>query len=121
MKKRVRHSRQGSGRVVRCNLSVQTGVVTQGPVPSAALTLGPPQALALPGWSPARLTTPLMHTSVPSRGLEGPPRGWSVSLHSGDSWQDLAGCDFVLDLIGQTEDLGDPADPHSYPIAPQSL
>lgn len=56
-----------------------------------------------------------------SRGLEGPPRGWSVSLHSGDSWQDLAGCDFVLDLIGQTEDLGDPADPHSYPIAPRSL
>lgn len=56
------------------------------------------------------------HTSVPPRGLEGPSRGWSVSLHSGDSWQDLAGCDFVLDLIGQTEDLGDPADPHSYPI-----
>nr|KAF6296413.1 myosin XVB [Myotis myotis] len=56
-----------------------------------------------------------------SRGLEGPPRGWSVSLHSGDSWEDLAGCDFVLDLIGQTEDLGDPADPHSYPIAPRSL
>ncbi|XP_066239718.1 myosin XVB [Saccopteryx leptura] len=56
-----------------------------------------------------------------SRGLEGPPRGWSVSLHSGDSWQDLAGCDFVLDLIGQIEDLGDPAGPHSYPIAPQSL
>ncbi|XP_036078086.1 myosin XVB [Rousettus aegyptiacus] len=56
-----------------------------------------------------------------SRGLEGPPRGWSVSLHSEDSWQDLAGCDFVLDLIGQTEDLGDPAGPHSYPIAPQSL
>lgn len=44
-----------------------------------------------------------------------------MSLHSEDSWQDLAGCDFVLDLIGQTEDLGDPAGPHSYPIAPQSL
>ncbi|XP_070082077.1 myosin XVB isoform X4 [Equus caballus] len=56
-----------------------------------------------------------------SRGLEVPPRGWSVSLHSGDSWQDLAGCDFVLDLIGQTEDLGDPAGPHSYPITPRSL
>lgn len=55
-----------------------------------------------------------------SRGLEGTPRGWSVSLHSRDSWQDLAGCDFVLDLIGQMEDLGDPAGPHSYPIAPQS-
>ncbi|XP_077019366.1 myosin XVB [Tamandua tetradactyla] len=53
-----------------------------------------------------------------SRGLEVPPRGWSVSLHSGDAWQDLAGCDFVLDLIGQAEDLGDPASPHSYPISP---
>ncbi|XP_037596973.1 myosin XVB [Cebus imitator] len=53
-----------------------------------------------------------------SRGLEAPPRGWSVSLHSRDEWQDLAGCDFVLDLISQTEDLGDPAGPRSYPIAP---
>lgn len=58
---------------------------------------------------------------VPPRGLELPPRGWSVSLHSGDSWQDLVGCDFVLDLIGQTEDLGDPVSPHSYPIAPRGL
>uniref|UniRef100_A0A8C0DM18 Myosin XVB n=1 Tax=Balaenoptera musculus TaxID=9771 RepID=A0A8C0DM18_BALMU len=56
-----------------------------------------------------------------SRGLDPPPRGWSVSLHSKDSWQDLAGCDFVLDLIGRTEDLGDPAGPHSYPIAPRGL
>ncbi|XP_012588448.1 PREDICTED: unconventional myosin-XV-like [Condylura cristata] len=54
-----------------------------------------------------------------SRGLEVPPRGWSVSLHSGDSWQDLTGCDFVLDLIGQIEDPGDPTEPHSYPIAPR--
>nr|XP_012309121.2 LOW QUALITY PROTEIN: myosin XVB [Aotus nancymaae] len=53
-----------------------------------------------------------------SRGLEAPPRGWSVSLHSRDEWQDLAGCDFVLDLISQTEDLGDPAGPRSYPITP---
>ncbi|XP_053425564.1 myosin XVB [Nycticebus coucang] len=53
-----------------------------------------------------------------SKGLEAPPRGWSMSLHSGDAWQDLAGCDFVLDLIGQTEDLGDPAGPCSYPISP---
>ncbi|KAM6163520.1 myosin XVB [Rhynchocyon petersi] len=51
-----------------------------------------------------------------SRGLEVPPRGWSVSLHSGEVWQDLLGCDFVLDLIGQTEDLGDPTVPHRYPI-----
>ncbi|KAH0518668.1 Unconventional myosin-XVB [Microtus ochrogaster] len=56
-----------------------------------------------------------------SRGLEVPPRGWSVSLHSGDAWQDLAGCDFVLDLIGQTEDFGDPAGSRSYPITPFGL
>uniref|UniRef100_A0A8C2MHB8 Myosin XVB n=1 Tax=Cricetulus griseus TaxID=10029 RepID=A0A8C2MHB8_CRIGR len=56
-----------------------------------------------------------------SRGLEAPPRGWSVSLHSGDAWQDLAGCDFVLDLIGRTEDLGDPAGSHNYPITPLGL
>ncbi|XP_037666136.1 LOW QUALITY PROTEIN: unconventional myosin-XVB-like [Choloepus didactylus] len=55
-----------------------------------------------------------------SRGLEVPPRGWSVSLLSGDAWQDLAGCDFTLDLIGQTEDPGDPAGPHSYPITSHS-
>uniref|UniRef100_A0A667H310 Myosin XVB n=1 Tax=Lynx canadensis TaxID=61383 RepID=A0A667H310_LYNCA len=42
-------------------------------------------------------------------------------LQSRDSWQDLAGCDFVLDLIGQTEDLGDPVGPRSYPIAPRGL
>uniref|UniRef100_A0A5F9C3V6 Myosin XVB n=1 Tax=Oryctolagus cuniculus TaxID=9986 RepID=A0A5F9C3V6_RABIT len=56
-----------------------------------------------------------------NRGLEAPPRGWSVSLHSGDTWQDLAGCDIVLDLIGQTEDLGDPAQPQGYPITPLGL
>ncbi|XP_055994385.1 myosin XVB [Sorex fumeus] len=56
-----------------------------------------------------------------AQGLEVPPRGWSVSLHSGDSWQDLLGCDFVLDLIGQTEDLGDPSTPRSYPITPRGL
>uniref|UniRef100_A0A8D1S689 SH3 domain-containing protein n=1 Tax=Sus scrofa TaxID=9823 RepID=A0A8D1S689_PIG len=61
---------------------------------------------------------PPANSLVSPRGLDTPPRGWSVSLHSRDSWEDLAGCDFVLDLIGQIEDLGDPASPHSYPIAP---
>lgn len=44
-----------------------------------------------------------------------------MSLHSGDAWQDLAGCDFVLDLIGQMEDPGDPTGPRSYPITPTGL
>lgn len=79
-------------------------------LPSPVLRL---VVLAPSGWPPASLTAPL-----PPRGLEVPPQGWSVSLHSTDTWQDLAGCDFVLDLISQTEDLGDPAAPHSYPITP---
>ncbi|XP_074121215.1 myosin XVB isoform X2 [Sminthopsis crassicaudata] len=56
-----------------------------------------------------------------SRGIEQPIRGWSVSLFSGDSWQDLLGSDFVLDLIGQTEDLGDSSAPCSYPIQPHNM
>ncbi|KFO84810.1 Unconventional myosin-XV, partial [Buceros rhinoceros silvestris] len=31
------------------------------------------------------------------------PRGWSVSMFTGNTWQDLLGCDFVLDLIGEME------------------
>ncbi|NWR66241.1 MYO15 protein, partial [Bucorvus abyssinicus] len=31
------------------------------------------------------------------------PRGWSVSMFTGNTWQDLRGCDFVLDLIGEME------------------
>ncbi|XP_044531083.1 myosin XVB [Gracilinanus agilis] len=49
-------------------------------------------------------------------GIEQPIRGWSVSLLSGDAWKDLIGSDFVLDLIGSTEDLGDPTAPDCYPI-----
>ncbi|NXJ88406.1 MYO15 protein, partial [Corythaixoides concolor] len=30
-------------------------------------------------------------------------RGWSVSMFTGNTWQDLLGCDFVLDLIGEME------------------
>ncbi|XP_068932962.1 myosin XVB [Petaurus breviceps papuanus] len=56
-----------------------------------------------------------------SRGVEQPIRGWSVSMLSGDSWKDLNGCDFVLDLIGQIEDLGDPSAPGSYPITPHNV
>ncbi|NWI97432.1 MYO15 protein, partial [Pitta sordida] len=31
------------------------------------------------------------------------PRGWSVSMLTGNTWRDLLGCDFVLDLIGEME------------------
>lgn len=97
------------------------------PAPSPASRRPPqPPPRRLPQASPLWVVVCLADRSplarpITLRGLEVPPRGWSVSLHSGDSWQDLAGCDFVLDLIGQTEDLGDLVGPHSYPIAPHGL
>ncbi|XP_029102821.1 unconventional myosin-XV [Scleropages formosus] len=45
------------------------------------------------------------------RGLPDAPRGWSVSLLAGEGWTDLAGCDYVMDLLAGAE-----ADvPHSQP------
>ncbi|XP_014013608.2 LOW QUALITY PROTEIN: unconventional myosin-XVB [Salmo salar] len=37
------------------------------------------------------------------RGLPEAPRGWSVSLLTDEGWSDLAGCDFVLDLLAGAE------------------
>ncbi|XP_067403880.1 myosin XVB [Emydura macquarii macquarii] len=55
-----------------------------------------------------------------SRGLDKDPRGWSVSLLRGEVWQDLPGCDFVLDLIGEMEKAGSPSMCSSdYPITPK--
>ncbi|XP_071620656.1 myosin XVB isoform X1 [Heliangelus exortis] len=31
-------------------------------------------------------------------------RGWSISMLTDNTWQDLLGCDFVLDLIGEMEE-----------------
>ncbi|MGH0127922.1 UNVERIFIED_CONTAM: hypothetical protein FKN15_039279 [Acipenser sinensis] len=39
----------------------------------------------------------------PLRGLVEMQKGWSVSMFTGEEWKDLAGCDFVMDLIGETE------------------
>ncbi|NWV66330.1 MYO15 protein, partial [Malurus elegans] len=38
-----------------------------------------------------------------ARGCDRRTRGWSVSMFTGSTWQDLLGCDFVLDLIGEME------------------
>ncbi|NXU88135.1 MYO15 protein, partial [Xiphorhynchus elegans] len=38
-----------------------------------------------------------------ARGCDKKTRGWSVSMLTGNTWQDLLGCDFVLDLIGGME------------------
>ncbi|NWW98336.1 MYO15 protein, partial [Caloenas nicobarica] len=36
-------------------------------------------------------------------GCDKKSRGWSISMFTGNTWQDLLGCDFVLDLIGEME------------------
>lgn len=57
---------------------------------------------------------------VDLRGLDAFPRGWSVSMFTGNKWQDLAGCDFVLDLIGEMEEVNCPSQSSShYPIIPE--
>ncbi|NXI05086.1 MYO15 protein, partial [Pachycephala philippinensis] len=38
-----------------------------------------------------------------ARGCDRKTRGWSISMFTGNTWQDLLGCDFVLDLIGEME------------------
>ncbi|XP_023957502.2 unconventional myosin-XVB isoform X2 [Chrysemys picta bellii] len=55
-----------------------------------------------------------------SRGLDKDPRGWSVSMLTGEVWRDLPGCDFMLDLIGEMEEAGHPAlSSADYPITPE--
>ncbi|KAJ8399769.1 hypothetical protein AAFF_G00408740 [Aldrovandia affinis] len=48
------------------------------------------------------------------RGLQEAPRGWSVSLLAGEGWNDLAGCDFVMDLLAGVETDS----PHTQSPAP---
>ncbi|XP_069056262.1 unconventional myosin-XVB-like [Pleurodeles waltl] len=56
-----------------------------------------------------------------SRGVLETPRGWSVSLFSGADWQDLAGCDFVLDLVAETEEhLNRSNSSSNYPLMNES-
>ncbi|XP_068770245.1 myosin XVB [Struthio camelus] len=58
-----------------------------------------------------------------ARGCDKSPRGWSVSMFTGTTWQDLLGCDFVLDLIGEMEEARSPSSPSqssvTYPITPE--
>ncbi|KAJ8283887.1 hypothetical protein COCON_G00027370 [Conger conger] len=50
------------------------------------------------------------------RGLQEAPRGWSVSLLAGEGWNDLTGCDFVMDVLAGVE-----ADvPHTQSPAPSA-
>ncbi|XP_063208561.1 myosin XVB [Chroicocephalus ridibundus] len=57
-----------------------------------------------------------------ARGCDKKSRGWSVSMFTGNTWQDLLGCDFVLDLIGEIEEVSNHSSPSQssaeYPITP---
>ncbi|KAL9833424.1 myosin XVB [Geothlypis trichas] len=58
-----------------------------------------------------------------ARGCDKNTRGWSVSMFTGTTWQDLLGCDFVLDLIGEMEDtsnfISSSQASTEYPITPE--
>ncbi|XP_029453360.1 myosin XVB [Rhinatrema bivittatum] len=55
-----------------------------------------------------------------SRDLDELPRGWSISIFTGENWHDLIGCDFVLDLVAEAEEGCAPFD-HSvgYHVMPE--
>ncbi|XP_050175127.1 LOW QUALITY PROTEIN: myosin XVB [Myiozetetes cayanensis] len=59
-----------------------------------------------------------------ARGCDKKTRGWSVSMLTGNTWQDLLGCDFVLDLIGEMEETSNfsssSQSPAEFPIASES-
>lgn len=41
-------------------------------------------------------------------------------MFTGNTWQDLLGCDFVLDLIGEMEEPSSPSQSSAeYPITPE--
>lgn len=41
-------------------------------------------------------------------------------MFTGKTWQDLLGCDFVLDLIGEMEEVSNPSQSSAeYPITPE--
>lgn len=42
------------------------------------------------------------------RGVSDAVQGWTVSLLTDDGWSDLAGSDFVMDLLGAAEVEGMP-------------
>ncbi|KAF4797358.1 unconventional myosin-XV-like protein [Turdus rufiventris] len=58
-----------------------------------------------------------------ARGCDKKTRGWSVSMFTGNTWQDLLGCDFVLDLIGEMEETSNFSSSSQasseYPITPE--
>ncbi|XP_068889012.1 myosin XVB [Aphelocoma coerulescens] len=51
-----------------------------------------------------------------ARGCDKKTRGWSISMFTGNTWQDLLGCDFVLDLIGEMEETSNFSSSSQAPI-----
>uniref|UniRef100_A0A2I3HSA5 Myosin XVB n=1 Tax=Nomascus leucogenys TaxID=61853 RepID=A0A2I3HSA5_NOMLE len=100
------------------------GALEQSQLALGATRAHPPTQLEwLAGWRRGRMALDVFTFSEECYSAE--VESWTTGeqlagwiLQSRDAWQDLAGCDFVLDLISQTEDLGDPARPRSYPITP---
>uniref|UniRef100_A0A2R8MTK1 Myosin XVB n=1 Tax=Callithrix jacchus TaxID=9483 RepID=A0A2R8MTK1_CALJA len=103
------------------------GALEQSQLAPGATRAHPPTQLEwLAGWRRGRMALDVFTFSEECYSAE--VESWTTGeqlagwiLQSRDEWQDLAGCDFVLDLISQTEDLGDPAGPRSYPITPLGL
>ncbi|XP_074900633.1 myosin XVB isoform X1 [Buteo buteo] len=58
-----------------------------------------------------------------ARGCDKKSQGWSISMFTGNTWQDLLGCDFVLDLIGEMEEASNLSSSSQssaeYPITPE--
>lgn len=70
--------------------------------------------------SPAYLDTFSLLAFPVTRGCDKKSRGWSISMFTGNTWQDLLGCDFVLDLIGEMEEPSSPSQSSAeYPITPE--
>lgn len=67
-------------------------------------------------------TSFLSFLSLLLSGCDKKSRGWSISMLTGNTWQDLLGCDFVLDLIGEMEEFSNLSSPSQssaeYPIMP---
>lgn len=66
--------------------------------------------LVLHGFSRQYLLAPSLISAPPcavTRGLADGWRGWTVAMKSGVQWAELAGHDYVLDLVSDLELLGD--------------